>query len=113
MSTPVLEYGEGVIPHSLIPSQRAPEPVCIGPTWRRDDVGRFVLPELTIGWQVIKWVGDNLLSDEVDDLGHPKPFSLTHEQVRFLLHFYAVDERGRFVYRNAVLQRLKGWGLPR
>lgn len=111
--TTTLENREGVIPHSLIPRQRAPEPVCIGPTWKRDNAGEFILPALTIGWQVVKWVGDNLLSDEVDDLGAPKPFRLTREQVRFLLWFYAVDERGRFVYRNAVLQRLKGWGLPR
>jgi hypothetical protein len=37
-------------------------------------------------------------------------FSLTLEQLRFLLWWYAIDESGRFVYQSGVLQRLKGWG---
>lgn len=34
----------------------------------------------------------------------------TPEQFRFVLWFYAVDENGRFLYRDLTLQRLKGWG---
>ena len=81
-----------------------PEPVYLGPTWATDDDGDFLMPEFTLGWQVIHWVERNLLNDE------GQPFQLTDEQKRLLLWWYAVDERGRFVYRKGILQRLKGWG---
>lgn len=93
------------------------EPVAIGPTWQRnpdwdgvDPLAEFVLPEWTLGWQILKWIGDNLLADEVDDRGNPLPFNPTNEQKRFILWWYAIDATGRFVYREGVLQRLKGWG---
>jgi hypothetical protein len=82
-----------------------PEPVHYGPTWQIDEkTGNFVQPEHTLGWQIIRWVEANLLNDE------GAPFVLTFEQKRLLLWWYAVDERGRFVYRKGVFQRLKGWG---
>ena len=34
----------------------------------------------------------------------------TAEQARFVLWWYAIDKHGRFVYREGLLQRLKGWG---
>lgn len=88
------------------------EPVCLGPTWRRtegwkpgdDPFDEFVLPEFTLGWQILDWIKDNLLGDEGE------PFNATPEQRRFILWWYAIDEDGRFVYRDGVLQRLKGWG---
>lgn len=87
------------------------EPVTIGPTWRRnpdwdglDPIGEFILPELTLGWQILDWVEKNLLGDDGDY------FRATPEQKRFILWWYAIDEDGRFVYRDGVLQRLKGWG---
>lgn len=79
-------------------------PVVIGPTWQRDDEGLFVFPERTLGWQVLGWASDNLLGPDGE------PWTFTDEQARFVLHWYAVDERGRFVWRDGVLQRLKGWG---
>ena len=89
----------------------------IGPTWDLDpdwdgprDPDGYVLPKHTLGWQAIKWIGDNLLADETDEHDKPLPFSLTREQMRFILWFYAIDEGGRFAYREVVLQRLKGWG---
>lgn len=89
----------------------------LGPTWVRnpewdgqDPLDEFVLPEITLGWQVLRWVEDNLLSDETDDLGRPLPFAPTYEQLRFILWWYAIDERGVFCYREGILQRLKGWG---
>ena len=92
-------------------------PFTIGPTWDRDpnwtgprDPEGYILPELTLGWQAIQWVQQNLLADETDENDQPLPFALTAEQARFLLWFYAVDESGRFLYREAVLQRLKGHG---
>lgn len=106
-------------------------PTHIGPTWDRDvdwdrleeevqlslieqnlrDPDGYMLPELTLGWQIADWIEKNLLADEVDPVTEkPLPFALTAEQLRFLLWFYAIDELGRFAYREVVLQRLKGWG---
>lgn len=99
------------------PQEAIVEPVAIGPTWQRNPdwdgespLDEFVLPEWTLGWQILKWIGENLLADEVDELGRPMPFEPTDEQKRFILWWYAIDARGRFVYREGVLQRLKGWG---
>lgn len=98
-------------------------PAHIGPTWERTatwdgprDPQGYILPKLTLGWQVIKWAEDNLLADEVDEDDQPLPFKFTDEQIRFILWFYAIevmDDAGeyvRFLYREVVLQRLKGWG---
>jgi len=105
-----------------------PEPVALGPTWARNptwqegdgEYGKYVLPEHTLGWQVQAWVEGidshgiyapaNILSDDVDEHGNPLPFRFTAEQLRFVLWMYAIDDRGRFIYRDMVLQRLKGWG---
>lgn len=104
-------------------------PFSLGPTWDRNpfwtgprDPDGYILPELTIGWQVLAWIEgvkfedgtwlakNNLLADETDEDDKPLPFSLTAEQKRFILWFYAIDETGRFLYREVVLQRLKGHG---
>lgn len=99
-------------------------PVTHGPTWDTDpewtgprDPDGYILPRLTLGWQVLKWVEENLLAEETDDEGKPLPFKLTNEQQRFILWFYAIDEgdeyrepSGVFKYREVVLQRLKGAG---
>jgi len=99
------------------PTEAIVEPVAIGPTWQRNPdwdgenpLDEFVLPEFTLGWQILKWITENLLADEVDETGRPMPFNPTDEQKRFILWWYAIDARGRFVYREGVLQRLKGWG---
>jgi hypothetical protein len=92
-------------------------PLTLGPTWDKDpswdgprDPEGYILPKLTLGWQAIKWGESNLLSDETDEHDRPLPFKLTNEQLRFILWFYAIDENGRFLYREIVLQRLKGHG---
>jgi hypothetical protein len=79
------------------------EPVRLGPTWQVED-GRWVLPEHTLGWQVLAWCG--LWLQESRDV----PWRFTLEQARFLLWWYAVDWGGQFLFRDGVLQRLKGWG---
>src|ERR1700749_1654962 len=66
------------------------------------------LPEFTLGWGVCKWISQNLAHPDGDLRG--SPFILTNEQVRFILHFYAIDQEGEFLYRRAVLERPKGWG---
>lgn len=80
------------------------EPVYIGPTWKRGEDGKFVLPERTLGWQILRWIGAWLQGPQGG------PFVPTKEQARFILWWYAVDEHGRFLYEDGVLQRLKGWG---
>jgi hypothetical protein len=73
------------------------DPVFFGHTWQRDADGLFVLPEQTLGWAVACWCDGN-------------PWVFTDEQLRFVLWMYAVDDDGNFLYREIVLQRLKGWG---
>ncbi len=82
----------------------------IGPTWQRLRTGGFWLPEpnRTLGDQVVNWMYKYLLTPGGEDAG--KPFMPTNEQYRFLLWWYAVDENGKFAYRNGVLRRCKGWG---
>ena len=90
----------------LIPPKYEFTPVVHGPTWARGDDGKFLLPKFSLGWQIIKWAEDNLLMPDNDT-----PWRFTAEQRRFILWLYEVDEQGAFVWRNAVLQRLKGWLL--
>ncbi|MGE0227773.1 MAG: terminase [Dehalococcoidia bacterium] len=91
------------------PAPPAPQsPVAVGPTWRRNEAGRFVLPRRTLAWQQIPWVEKYLEQPDGPDAG--EPFRLTQEQMRFLAWWYAVDARGRFVYRAGMLRRMKGWG---
>ncbi|MGV9312599.1 hypothetical protein ACWDR0_10430 [Streptomyces sp. NPDC003691] len=82
------------------------EPIFLGPTWKRGPDGSWLLPKYTLGWQIAGWCAEYL---NAEDGG---PWRFTPEQLRFILHWYAVDESGRFTYRKGVLQRLKGWGLP-
>jgi hypothetical protein len=85
-------------------AMRSYEPVSLGPTWRRGDDGKFILPEKTLGWAVLGWTAEWLQNPD------GSPWMYTPEQARFVLHWYAVDHRGRFVYRDGVFQRLKGHG---
>ncbi|MGM9381105.1 terminase [Streptomyces antibioticus] len=80
------------------------EPSFIGPTWQKDAFGRWVLPDKTLGWQIAGWCSEWLLAEDGG------PWKFTREQLRFVLHWYAVDENGRFKHRKGVLQRMKGWG---
>lgn len=79
------------------------EPVRIGPTWRTHR-GCWVLPEASVGWDVLGWCGTELQH------GRGRPWRFTAEQARFLLWWYSVDEAGRWLFQDGVLQRLKGWG---
>lgn len=80
------------------------EPITHGPTWQRGEDGKWMLPEFTLGWQIAGWCAEWLTNENGD------PWVFTLEQLRFVLWLYAIDGRGRFVYKDAVLQRLKGWG---
>lgn len=63
-------------------------------------------PELTIGWDVIRWCEAFMLSPMADG----SPLRLTTEQCKFIAWWYAVDDTGRWLYRRGVLRRAKGWG---
>lgn len=39
-----------------------------------------------------------------------KPFVVTDEQARLIVDWYALDDRGEFVYRRGIIERAKGWG---
>lgn len=80
----------------------------IGPTWRRTVDGGWWLPEKSLGWDILNWLFEYVQQPSGPNAGDP--FLPTMEQARFLLWWYAVDENGRFVYRNGTLRRLKGWG---
>lgn len=83
-------------------------PHIVGPTWSRGEDGKFILPEHSLGWQVINWLYQYVLTPGGPHAG--EPFMPTLEQARFLVWWYAVDDEGRFRYRQGVLRRLKGWG---
>ena len=82
-----------VVPHTL------------GPSWQRDADGRFVRPAHTLGPQIARWVKEYINSP--DGTG---AFVFSPEQLRLLYWIYAVDDSGRWVYRELTIQRLKGWG---
>lgn len=79
-------------------------PECIGPSWAIGPDGHWVLPEHSLGWGMLGWYGTWL------QLSPGVPWRDTLEQARWTLWWYAVDDAGRFFYRDGVLQRLKGWG---
>ncbi|AWN05779.1 terminase large subunit [Mycobacterium phage Priamo] len=101
-------------------------PHIIGPTWQKTTDGEWYLPEKTLGWGVLKWLSeyvntpgghDNpdrlkiLISlSEAGLLENENMFIPTSEQVRLVLWWYAVDDKGQYIYREGVIRRLKGWG---
>ncbi|WP_263729971.1 phage terminase family protein [Cellulomonas sp. SG140] len=80
-------------------------PVCIGPTWRKKPDGSWDLPEYTLGWEIAGWCAEFLHGP--DGQGR---WQFTPEQLRFVLWWYALNERGEFIYSSGVMQRLKGHG---
>lgn len=66
------------------------------------------LPDKTLGWEVLAWCSTFIRQPDGPEAGAPWVF--TPEQVRFVLWWYAVDQRGRWLYSRGVLRRAKGWG---
>lgn len=93
---------------SRVADDEVPEivkPFTIGPTWKRGPDGRFVLPEYTLGWHALAWSA-TYLQHYVG-----APWRYTAEQARLTLWWYAMDPATtRFLWRDGVIQRLKGWG---
>lgn len=67
------------------------------------------LPAKSLGWGVLDWCSTYLAQPDGATKGDTWQF--TNEQARFLVHFYAVDDYGKFLYRRAILERVKGWGV--
>lgn len=83
--------------------------VTIGPVWEIDEsTNDYVIPEYTIGWDVVRWASTYLRQPDGPNKG--KPWRFTNEQVRQVLHWYAIDEDGRFLYPSGMIQRMKGAG---
>lgn len=78
------------------------EPIRLGPAWRAVG-GVWVLPDATIGWDVLGWCGTELQLRR-------QPWRFTLEQARWILWWFSVDEFGEWLFTDGVLQRLKGWG---
>lgn len=80
-------------------------PVVLGNTWKKNDSDQYLLPKHSLGWSLLSWVAEYLVDPKTQG-----PFLLTHEQARFILWMYEIDEDGEYVNRTIVIQRLKGWG---
>jgi hypothetical protein len=65
-------------------------------------------PEHTLGWDVLAWCSEYIRQPDGPAAGEPWRF--TAEQVRFVLWWYALTPRGRWVYTRGTLRRSKGWG---
>lgn len=106
----------------IIPQQ----PHVIGPTWAVNEDGTWHLPERTLGYDVLKWMYEYINTPgghddrerlkaliELSEIGVPvteNSFLPTNEQSRMILWWYAVDETGKYTYREGVFRRLKGHG---
>jgi hypothetical protein len=81
------------------------EPFTLGPTWKRGPDGKFILPEYTLGWHCLAWTKTYLQHYA------GKAWQYTPEQARLTLWWYAMDPAtNRFLWRDGVIQRLKGHG---
>ena len=81
------------------------EPIAHGPTWQRGVDGKFIAPKYSLGPVIVAWVKKYVKGPDGSD-----HWTFTPEQLRMIYWIYAVDERGRWIYRELNIQRLKGWG---
>jgi hypothetical protein len=65
-------------------------------------------PERSLGLGVLAWCSEYIRQPDGPDAGGPWRF--TKEQARFVEWWFAVDERGRWLFSRGVLRRPKGWG---
>lgn len=65
-------------------------------------------PKRTLAWELLAWAQRFIVQPDGERAGHPWKF--TPEQIRFLAHWFAVDDRGKWVYSTGSLRRSKGWG---
>lgn len=65
-------------------------------------------PELTLGWEAVKWASKYLRQPNGPNAG--QRFRFTPSQIRFILWFYALDDVGQWLFRRAVRRLAKGSG---
>jgi len=70
----------------------------------------YLTPENTpsLGWELLDWYETYLRVPSGRNYG--KPLRLTDEQATFMVRWYQVDRRGRFLHRRGASRRVKGWG---
>ncbi len=66
------------------------------------------IPERTLGWGILDW-GSRMLA-QPDGKTAGQLWQYSDEQALFILWYYSLDEFGRFLYQNGILERPKGWG---
>lgn len=66
------------------------------------------VPALTLGYEVLAWVEQNIIQPNGPRAG--RPFEPTIGQARFILWMYAVDEDGRWLHNRMVRRLAKGSG---
>lgn len=74
----------------------------------RTDTLPLGLPERTLGYHAAAWMMDNLIQPNGPKAG--QPFIPTDRQIEFLAHFYALNHKGNFVYRQGIRRLGKGSG---
>lgn len=62
----------------------------------------------SLGWDIYEWAVENFAVPDGPLAG--EPFDLTDEQLRLLVRFYGLDDRGRSLYRRGAVRRPQGWG---
>ncbi|CAN5146263.1 hypothetical protein BH11ACT6_BH11ACT6_34810 [soil metagenome] len=100
----IIDWYRETLPKVAPPKPAKWEPVKIGPTWDWNTDRGWLLPEHSMGWELLGWCGYWLRDSRGQD------WQFTPEQARFLLHYDSLDEAGRLLFRTAVFQRLKGHG---
>lgn len=78
--------------------------------WPRDPEEKRLLIASSLGPGVIEWAEGRTDEPGLIDYQTGEPWRFTPGQKRFLILWYAVDERGRFVYRSGVKRGAKGTG---
>jgi len=68
----------------------------------------FPAENRTLIWPILEWQLEYLRQPDGPNAG--APWTYTPEQLKFAAWWYAIDDYGRFIYRRAVLRRVKGFG---
>ena len=66
------------------------------------------IPDLTLGWEVVKWATKYLKHPNGERAG--KRWEFVDSQLRFLLWWYAVDEDGQWLFHHGARRLAKGSG---
>lgn len=68
------------------------------------------IPERTLGWGVLDWCSKNLVNPDAYGGEKGARWVFKPDQAHFILWYYAVDEKGEWLYRRAYRERAKGTG---